>query len=437
MQAYRHNQSVLENGLTVVTIAMPHLHSAYISLYARVGSRHETLENNGLSHFLEHMFFRGCEGFHDSTQLNAAMEDLGGVLDGFTARDFSSYHANVHPDFVTDALRILGSMFLASTFADLEIERSIVVEEMLDAIDDRGRMIDLDSIAHREMFEGHPLAFPIEGSLKNVRRFDFESLQAHRRKFYGAKNLVLCVAGRIESKSCKNAIRKAFGPLKHGKRIKESPPPTRAGSSKLIYVRTDETQTRIRLSFRCVPEGHDDHPALVLLRQVLDGGLSGRLQTELVERQGLAYDVGADLESYSDCGILSFELAVANKKMPHAVEQLGRFILDMRRRAVPTQELDRVRRRTRLSLELALDSPAELSHCYGETALFRTPISFKEKMRKLVGLSSDDLLRITRKYLSHDRLISTAVGGADPTVLRKARTGFKRFIGELSCPAHP
>src|SRR5438046_2338065 len=114
---YRHAVARLDNGLTIVTIAMPHLHSASVSVYVRIGARHESAETNGLSHFLEHMFFRGCDGFPDSTALNSAMEDLGGFLDGYTTRDYSGYHSNVHPSFIGDAAEILGTMFKAPRFS--------------------------------------------------------------------------------------------------------------------------------------------------------------------------------------------------------------------------------------------------------------------------------------------------------------------------------
>jgi len=436
MAAYRYQQRVLDNGLTVATIVMPHLHSAQISLFARVGSRHESHETNGLSHFLEHMFFRGCEGFSDSTQLNTAIEDMGGVLDGFTSRDTSSYHASVHPTYTPDAIRIMGSMFLASTFKDLDIERGIILEEMLDAIDERGRLIDLDGIAHREAFKEHALGMPIEGSRKNVRRFTHECLDSHRRQFYGGRNLVLCVAGNIDARNCVRAIEEAFGPLRAGKRARDHAPPTPKGTSRLAYVRTDETQTRLRLSFRGPAQDHEDHTSLLLLRQIIDGGLSGRLQTELVEQQGLAYDVSAELESYSDCGLFSFELAVANRKLPYSIQKLGEFILNLVHYGVEEEELHRVRNRTRLSLELALDSPSELSHWYGESALFRKPVSFKQKLMQLQRVKSEDVLRVAQKYLRKERLTCAAVGGADLGILREARARLKTFLGELSCPAH-
>lgn len=437
MPAYRIQNRCLDNGLTVVTIAMPHLHSAQISLYARAGSRHESPKNNGLSHFIEHMFFRGCQGFPTSTALNAAIEDLGGVFDGFTSRDTSSYHASVHPSFCADAISIMGRMFLKSTFRDLEIERGIILEEMLDAVDERGRMMDLDSIAHREAFADHPLGMPIEGTRKNVRSFDVGALKRHRRQFYGARNLVLCIAGNIDLRSSFNTAQKAFGQLRAGQRSRERAPAPSKTAPRLLYVRSDENQTRFRFSFRTPGRGHADHPRLLLLGKLIDGGLSGRLQAELVEQQGLAYDVSAELESYVDCGLFSFELAVANRKLPLAVEKLGEFVLRLHQDGVSDEELHRIRNRALLSLELALDSPSELSDWYGESALFRKPVSFKQSLKQLQGIKAEDIHRIIRQYFRPEGLSCVAVGGADHVVLREARKELKKFIGGLSFPAQP
>lgn len=430
MAEYRHKHTVLDNGLTVVTVNMGHLHSAHISIFARVGSRHEKSENNGLSHFLEHMFFRGCEGFPDSTALNAAMEDFGGVLDGFTSRDCSSYHTTVHPDHVREAIGIFGSMFLASNFSDIDIERSIILEEMLDAVDDRGRMIDLDNIAHREAFAGHSLGLPIEGSQKNVRKFNVDDLVSHRRKYYGAANMVVCVAGKIDASACRKAIQKTFGPLRKGRRVSEVAPKLQEPKPRLVYVRTEEPQTRIRLSFRAVSEDHPDYAALNLLRHVLDGGLSGRLQNVFVEKLGLAYDISADLESYADCGLFNFEVAVANRKLIPVLEKLVQFISDLKMEGLTKDELDRVRYRASLALEFSLDSPQELSHWYGESALFRTPTKFSQKIRSLKSVQTEDLLRVCNTYLSITRLTATAVGGADPNAVKKARAILRKPMGE-------
>lgn len=431
--SYRTQLYTLDNGLRVVTVSMPHLHSALVSVYARVGSRHERAATNGLSHFLEHMIFRGCDGYEDSTALNGAMEDLGGYLDGFTTRDYSGFQSTVHPRHVSEAAEILGQMFRSPRFDDIEIERSIILEELLDALDERGRQIELDAIAHTLAFEDHPLGQTIEGPRRNVKRFRVDDLHAHRERFYGARNMVVCFAGAIDARKCKRAAERAFGGLFEGRPSSEGKaprlPPEPASSR---FVHTDDTQTRTRLSFRTVCDMHADYPALVLLRRVLDGGLSARLQVELVEKRGIAYEIGADLEVYSDCGLLDFELAVAHRKLAYAYEELGNLLHTIRTEGVSEAELDRVRQRARIGLEMGLDSPGELAHWYGANRLFHEPLSPQARLARLEQVSAKDLTRVARKYLQPRRLTVAAVGGADRPTVAAGRRALRTLADRLS-----
>jgi predicted Zn-dependent peptidase len=428
---YRHAVARLDNGLTVATVAMPHLHSACVSVYVRVGSRHESPETNGLSHFVEHMFFRGCDGFPDSTSLNAAMEDLGGHLDGFTTRDYSSFSSTVHPELVQEATELLGRMFVAPRFLDIDVERSIILEEILDALDERGREIDLDTIAHREAFKGHALEKSIDGPRKNLRRFSERDIDRHRRRFYGARNIVLCFAGNISTTACRRYARASFGKLFAGRRASEGSSPRLLESVPIRYVPTDDTQTRARLTFRVVPEDHADYAALILLRRVLDGGLSARLQVELVEKRGIVYEVSAALDSYSDCGILDFELVVAHKKLSYALEELGRVLVDLRERPVPPDELQRVQRRARFGVELSLDSIAELSHVFGATQLFREPITPEARLAQIEAVTPEKLQAAARTYLSRSRMSFAAVGGASRERVADARRVVRGLVRRM------
>jgi len=429
---YQLATQTLDNGLTVSTVSMPHLHSTTVSLFARVGSRHETPETNGLTHFLEHMLFRGCDGFPDSTVLNSAMEDLGGSLDGYTMRELSSYHSTVHPQYVGKALDIMGSMFRAPTFQDIDIERSIILEEILDSLDERGRVVELDTIAHREAFRGHPLGQSIDGPRKNLRRFGVEDLEKHRHQFLGAQNMVLCIAGKMDPKRVLDDAVKSFGALPRGKRARESAPTLPSDAPRFTYVRADDAQTRVRMSFRTVPDPHPDYPALVILRRVLDGGLSSRLQVELVEKRGIAYDVSADLETYADCGLLDFELAVAHKKLPYAIEELTRVIQDVAINGVTAEELERTQRRARIGLEFVLDSAYELGTWFGSTQLFRTPPTPEARIAELNQVTPEAVKKAAEKYLAPRRMTVAAVGNAPPATVRTARLVIAKFVEAMS-----
>src|SRR6185437_5249716 len=140
---------------------MPHLHSAMLAVYVRTGSRHETLATNGVSHFLEHMFFRGSERYPDTVRMNAVVEEVGGNLNGVTTRDHGYYYTPLHPNHLGVGMEIIGDMLTRPRLTDMEVERQIILEEMLDEVDEKGRDIDLENLSKRLLFPDHPLSLKI------------------------------------------------------------------------------------------------------------------------------------------------------------------------------------------------------------------------------------------------------------------------------------
>src|SRR3954452_3427161 len=215
---YRVFRSLLPSGLRIVTIETPYLHTANLCLYVRAGSRYETDASNGLSHFVEHMLFRGSSRFPDSFALNLAIEELGGTLYAETGRDYSLYQIPLHPRQLQRGMEILGDLFSAPEFKDIDLERQIIVEEILEDLDDRGRNVNIDDQSRKQVWGQHPLGFPITGPLKNVRRFSTRDVRAHFCRFYGAANMVLTVAGPIRGRIVERQSRAAFASVPRGER---------------------------------------------------------------------------------------------------------------------------------------------------------------------------------------------------------------------------
>src|SRR5512142_12379 len=153
------HRAVLGNGLRVLTARSPGLHSAMIALYVRTGSRHETRAQNGVSHFLEHLFFRGSVGYPDTVAMNAAVEAAGGSLNGITARDHGCYYTPIHPHAVGTGLAVLGDLVRRPLLREMAVEREVILEEILDEVDADGRDIDPDNRSKRIAYAGHPLSF--------------------------------------------------------------------------------------------------------------------------------------------------------------------------------------------------------------------------------------------------------------------------------------
>ena len=183
-KSYRYSKDVLGNQLRVVTIEMPYLHSAEISLYIKVGSRYETLENNGISHFLEHMLFRGSKNYPSSFLLNHAFESIGNGLYANTFREFTSLWCKLVPEKLTEGLEILSDLIRAPLLSDIEIERQIILEEIMEDLDEDGEDIDIDNISRSLLYPGDPLGFLVIGTRENVREIQRRDLLHHFKKFY-------------------------------------------------------------------------------------------------------------------------------------------------------------------------------------------------------------------------------------------------------------
>jgi len=405
-----YSKDTLQNGLRVVTVETPHLHTALVAAYVRTGSRHERPATNGVSHFLEHMFFRGSEAYPDSVRMNAAVEEVGGNLNGVTMRDQGYYYTPLHPNALEVGLSVIGDMLTRPLLTELEIERRIILEEMLDEVDEDGRDIDLENLSKQELFGAHPLALKIAGTPQTVSRISLEQLRAHLERHYVAANMVLAVAGPLRRRDVLYLAERAFRKLRTGEATSERPPPRRRAGPSFRFVRHDEAQTEFRLNFRTVPEQHEDAPALQLLRRVLDDGLSSRLPYNVVERRGLAYSIHTNAEMFHDAGVFDIEAASAPAQAPAVVEEVLRTLGELCDGGPSDEELERAKRRHRMFLDFSQDSPGDLVGWFGGTELFHPPESFDQRARKVEAQSREDVVRVARRYLRRSNAALVAVG---------------------------
>jgi predicted Zn-dependent peptidase len=292
----------------------------------------------------------------------------------------------------------------------MEVERQIILEEMLDEVDEKGRDIDLDNLAKKEMFNGHPLSLKIAGTAASVRALTEEQLRDHFARYYVAENLVFAAAGKVSRQRVLESVRASFDRLPRGKRSspKNAPPGVRGPSFK--FVRHNEAQTAFRLSFRAVPEHHPDFPALALIRRILDDGLSSRLPFNIVERRGLAYSVHAGMELFDDLGLFEIEAASAPEKAAAVFEEVCRTLAEIKTTRIRGEELNRAKRRYRIHLGFAQDSPGDLAAWFGGTELFRTPDSFEQSIRRVEARSAPRVQHTAQRYFSAENLSVIAVG---------------------------
>jgi predicted Zn-dependent peptidase len=417
-------REVLPNGLRVLTAQAPGLHSAMIALYVRAGSRHETARVNGVSHFLEHLFFRGSEAWPDTVAMNAAVESAGGSLNGITARDHGCYFTPIHPDEIGTGLAILGDLVRRPLLREMAVEREVILEEILDEVDVDGRDIDPDNLSKRIAFSGHPLGFKIAGTPATVRRLGEKDVRAHHARFYSGANLVLAVAGPVRPGLVRALAEEHFGLLPRGRRSTDAPPPAWPDGPRFEAVSHEDAQTEFSLSFPCPPERHADYAVHLCIRRILDDGLSSRLPFEVVERRGLAYSLHAGIDSFSDAGMTVVDGACAPAKLPRVLDEILRVLGGLAARAVPEEELVRVQRRHRMTLAFSLDSAAELAGWYGSGEVISAPEGFEERCRRVERVTPNDVLRVSRETFRRSKAIVVVVGPAP----RRERTAVERLL---------
>jgi predicted Zn-dependent peptidase len=422
------HRSVLGNGLRVLTARAPGLHSAMIALYVRAGSRHETAARNGVSHFLEHLFFRGSAGYPDTVAMNAAVEAAGGSLNGITARDHGCYYTPIHPHQVGTGLAVLGDLMRRPLLKEMDVEREVILEEILDEVDAAGRDIDPDNISKRIVFGAHPLGFKIAGTAENVRRLAPRDVRAHHARFYTGSNLVLAVAGPVRASEVADLAEEHLGGLPSGSESLDRPAPAWPSGPRLELVEHDDAQAEFSLSFPCPPERHPDYPIHLCIRRILDDGLSSRLPFEVVERRGLAYALHAGVDTFADAGMTVIDGACAPRKLPRVIEEVLRVLGELAIRPVPEEELLRVQRRHRMTLAFSLDSVADLAGWYGAGEVLSAPEGFEERCRRVEAVTAADVQRVAGDTYRRRNLVAVVVGPAR----RRARAAVERVVQQSS-----
>jgi predicted Zn-dependent peptidase len=412
-------RSRLPNGLRLVTIETPYLHTANLCLYVRAGSRYETLASNGLSHFVEHMLFRGSSQFPDSLALNRAIEELGGTLYAETGRDYSLYQIPLAAGDIARGLEILGDLFSAPAFRDIELERRIILEEILEDFDDRGRNVNVDDLSRTMAWGGHPLGYTITGPLRNVRRFREADVRRHFSHLYGAANMVLCVAGPLSHERVAGWARAAFKDVPSGvRRLPKRPRPAGSGP-RFRAVYNESAQAQVQLVFHALPETDPDYQALRALIRVLDDGMSTRLHYQICDQKGLAYSVAGSLHSYHDAALLEIDAACAHAKLPALVTEGLEILARFRDEPVTDDELAKAKHRFRGDLESCYDDLDSLCGWFGGTELFSRPRSQEQRARELERVRPAHIQRVARRVIRRERLNVAVVGSLGASLSRK------------------
>ncbi|HLU64622.1 MAG TPA: pitrilysin family protein [Kofleriaceae bacterium] len=415
-------QSVLPGRLRVVTVELPHLHTASLVLYVKAGSRLERPEDNGLSHFVEHMLFRGTERYPTSYDINFAFESLGGTLYAETGRDYSLFQVTLVPGMLDSGLELFGELFGRPRFADLELERKLILEELNEDYDERGAEINSADLARGLLFSDHPLAQRIIGPPENVERFTREDIRRHFDRYYCAANAILVAAGPVEHAPVVAAAERHLGGLPTGEEAVAEPARSDQEGARFLHVPDTGTQSSVDVLWRGVSELDPDYMASVALVRALDDGMSTRLHYRLCDQLGLAYSLGAALEPLHDVSVVEVTSQTANAKVPELVGRILEQVREVREAGITEAELTKVKRRYRYDLLASIDDANAMAGWFGGTALYYPPTSLEERAARMDRVTVEDVRRAAGRVLAPDNLAVVIVGSLSRARLAELRS---------------
>lgn len=389
---------------------MPDRRRSVVLLYLRTGSRFESPEQNGLSHFVEHMLFRGTEQHQSAFQLAQAFEDLGGTLDASTAADHGSLGIFVPPENLRAVLPLLSEVYRRPLFSDIDLERGIIREEIHEELNEQGKWTDPATLARATAFSDSPLGQPIIGTLSNVERFDLSEITRHHQRTYVGGSLVIAVAGPCDPTEIFEDVERAFADVPQGN-ILVPTLPLAQDAPRFSHVHQPGTsQTRLSLSFRC-PGHHDPRePAMDMLMRIIDDGMATRLYHRLCDQRGLCYTVSGGYEAYSDVGLLELEADTAHENAEEVVKQMLALCTELNDDLITEQEFERARKRACWQYEALTDEVGDTADFLAMSALTQTSRTPSARLEQILAVSRDDIRAAAQAVFAREGRCLVAVG---------------------------
>jgi predicted Zn-dependent peptidase len=403
---------VLRNGLRVVLVPMPDTETATVIVMTGTGSRHETAQENGLAHFLEHMFFKGTKRRPSAKAISEELDGVGAISNAFTSKDRTAYYAKVSAKYLDTALDVISDIFLNSTLPSKEIkkERGAIIQE-IDMYEDMP-MRTIDNVFDALLYgAGHPLGRTILGPKENIRSFKQKEFAAYHKRNYNAKNTVVCVAGAINEKKVLAKVRKEFAKLRDGVAPSFAPFTSEQREARVSIKEKKTDQTQLMLGVPAYPYLHKDEYALAVLTAILGGGMSSRLFIEVREKRGLAYSVHAGVDKYPDCGSFYVQAGVEHGKLEKTVTTILDEMKKMKRTKVSAAELKKAKAYLTGTMTLALETSDEVAGNAASSLLAVGKIrTLEEKLKAIQKVTAADVQRVAKDLFKTQKLNLAVIG---------------------------
>jgi predicted Zn-dependent peptidase len=408
----------LSNGLTLLTESMPHVRSVTIGVWLRSGSRDEPARVNGISHFIEHLVFKGTES-RTAREIALAMDSVGGQIDAFTSKEYTCFYAKVLDQHLAEAVDLLGDIVQHPRFdpTELERERQVVLEEIRMVEDTPDELIyDLFS---GEFYPEHTLGRPIQGTVGTISALSRRQLLRHFRRAYRPEKMLIVAAGRLNHAGLARLVRRSFGALERGGRGGARRARPRVRFSVARRRKRQLEQLHVLLGLPAYPEGVAERYPMHVFNTILGGAMSSRLFQRIREERGLAYSVYSALNTFLDTGALVVYAATS----PDSGDEVVRLVLEelrgLRDHGPSRAELAVAREHLKGSLMLSLESTSSrMSNLARQEIYLGRQLGLEETLRRVDAVTPAKVHRTWRRLARHGRIALAAVGRVERLKVR-------------------
>ena len=409
-----YQKSTLDNGLRLITTTMPHTRSVTVSFFIGTGSRYETETQAGVSHFIEHICFRGTSKRPTAREISTAIEGIGGILNGGTDKELTVYWCKVAQPYFQTALDVLVDMLLNSRFdpADIEKERQIIIEEINMSYDSPHQRVGM--LIDEILWPEHPLGRDIAGSKESVTAISRDMLLGYLNGQYQPGNTVLSVAGDIQHQETVTTINQILGswtdrpPHSGYLAYREQPVP------RLRVETRDLEQVQLCLALPGLPLLHPKRFSLDMLNVILGEGMSSRLFCQIRDKLGLVYSINSFVDHFLDTGSIIISAGVETKNLSAAIKAILEELSQLRE-IVPESELDKAKEFTKGRLLLRMeDSRSVAGWMGGQEILTGRILTVDEVVSIIDAITAEELLKLAQELLVGDKLRLAVVGPVPP-----------------------
>lgn len=405
----------LDNGIRMVCEKIPYVKSVAIGIWVANGSTNENRENNGISHYIEHMLFKGTEK-RSAKEIAESIDNIGGQINAFTGKDCTCFYTKTLDTHIDIAFDVLSDMFFNSKFdkKDMDLERNVIIEE-ISMYEDSPEELAHD-ILSETVWHGNSLGYPILGNKKSLGSIDSDVMKDYIKQNYTPNNCVISVAGNYDSEKLNEFVNKYFGSWKPKTEEKKEIKPVSFISNKKVKEK-DIEQIHLCMGFEGLESGNDDLYTLLTINNILGGGMSSRLFQKIREQRGLVYSIYSFPSSYKSAGLFTVYAGMNPENLTLVTELISDEISNIIKIGINKNELEKSKEQLKGNYILGLESTSSRMNSIGKSELILNRIYTPEQvLKKIDKISIENVEKLVKKIFDNDKRSISVVGNIKKSI---------------------